>query len=209
MVNKIFGIGLSKTGTTSLYVALRYLGFRSATFEHMQVLGLREWFRGDFSRDYLQKYDAVTDLPIGCFYPQLDKQYLASKFILTVRDVDEWLESCAKQFGGLPENKFIERTRLISYGGLSFNRDKYRYVYETHIRNVMWYFDNRREDLLVMNLIKGDGWGPLCEFLGVDAPTVPFPNVKPGYLVPQDRQSAIGSLSRLSYVYRRVKWGLK
>ena len=37
---KIFGIGLSKTGTTSLWAALDLLGYRAATFRHMRELGL-------------------------------------------------------------------------------------------------------------------------------------------------------------------------
>jgi Sulfotransferase domain len=62
---KIFGIGLSKTGTTSLYAALHDLGYRSATFRHMRSLGLEEWRRGNFSKDYLKDYDAVTNLAIS------------------------------------------------------------------------------------------------------------------------------------------------
>src|SRR6185503_19618665 len=98
----IFGIGLSKTGTTSLYAALHELGYRSATYGHMAELGLSDWFRGDFTTDYLAGYDAVTDLPIGVFYAQLDMRYPGSKFILTVRDVESWLVSAKTQFSRNP-----------------------------------------------------------------------------------------------------------
>ena len=67
--NKIFGIGLSKTGTTSLYAALAYLGYRSGTYGHMKKLGLDQWWQGNFKKDYLRDFDAMTDLPIGAFYP--------------------------------------------------------------------------------------------------------------------------------------------
>ena len=56
----IFGIGLSKTGTTSLFAALDELGYRSATYRHLRGLGLDEWFEGNFERDYLAGYDAAT-----------------------------------------------------------------------------------------------------------------------------------------------------
>ena len=98
MSAKIFGIGLSKTGTTSLYAALDQLGYRSATFRHMRESGLDRWFEGDFSEDYLANWDAVTDNPISAFYPQLDEQYPGSKFVLTVRDPEAWLTSTRKQW---------------------------------------------------------------------------------------------------------------
>ena len=53
MQSKIFGIGLPKTGTTSLYAALYYLGYRAGTYRHMARLGMGEWFQGDFTIDYL------------------------------------------------------------------------------------------------------------------------------------------------------------
>ena len=31
--------------------------------------------------------------------------------------------------------------------------------------------------LLVLDLSKGEGWGPLCAFLGLPEPAVPFPHV--------------------------------
>ena len=49
---KIFGIGLSKTGTTSLYTALEMMGYRAGTFRHMRKLGLSGWMAGDFSKDH-------------------------------------------------------------------------------------------------------------------------------------------------------------
>ena len=91
---KVFGIGLSKTGTTSLYAALDRLGFRSGTYRHLRALGLDAWFRGDFSGDPLGDYDALSDLPVGAFYRQLDRRYPGSKFILTHRDRESWLASC-------------------------------------------------------------------------------------------------------------------
>lgn len=185
----VFGIGLSKTGTTSLYVALHELGFRSGTFGHMRALGLEDWFRGDFSRDYLNEFDAVTDLPIGSFLPQLDLRYPGSKFILTIRDLKSWLRSCRRQFTRQPEPGpgFTRDVQMAAYGTSVFNSERFAYVYETHRLNVEWYFQNRPDDLLVLDICGGQGWPELCDFLGMERPTVPFPNVKPGYRVDGDR----------------------
>ena len=113
---KVFGIGLSKTGTTSLYSALHILGLRAGTYRHMRELGLNEWFGGDFRKDYLVNFDAVTDLPIASFFPQLYYRYPSSKFILTVRNKASWLKSCQHQLSEAPADAFSHKTRLITYG---------------------------------------------------------------------------------------------
>src|SRR5690349_17299315 len=112
----IFGIGLSKTGTTSLFAALDVLGFRSGTYRHMRGLGLAEWFDGDFARDYFADFDALTDLPIATWFPQLDQRYPGSKFVLTVRDIGSWLESARKHFSVPPASEFGRDIRLATYG---------------------------------------------------------------------------------------------
>jgi hypothetical protein len=39
----------------------------------------------------------------------------------------------------------------------------------------MEYFRDRPDDLLVMDVEKGDNWKELCGFLGIDIPDAPFP----------------------------------
>ena len=183
----IFGIGLSKTGTTSLFAALDLLGFRSATYRHMRALGLEEWFAGSFERDYLAGYDAATDLPLATFFPQLDHRFPGSKFVLTVRELDSWLESARTHFSAPPASEFGTRVRLATYGTAGFDEVRFRYVHATHTRNVEWWFDHRTDALLVLDVVGGEGWERLCPFLGVDPPDIPFPHVPPGYRLPHER----------------------
>lgn len=199
---KVFGIGLSKTGTTSLYAALHRLGYRAGTYRHLRTLGLEDWFRGDFRRDRLRDYDAVTDLPVGAFFPQLDRRYPSSKFVLTVRDREGWLESCRRFFAGRDNggDRFYRDVQLAAYGCVAFSETRFRYVHETHRRNVEWYFRERPDDLLVLDLFAGDGWPELCRFLGRDVPAASFPNVKPGY----DPDGARRDASRWRALLRRV-----
>ena len=94
--SKVFGIGLSKTGTTSLARALEILGYNTRDY-----LGVTRYSPGDLTSidlDEVNANDAFTDTPIPSFYRELDKMYPGSKFILTVRDMDGWLKSCKKQF---------------------------------------------------------------------------------------------------------------
>ena len=185
---KIFGIGLPKTGTTSLYAALHGLGYRSATFGHLKEMRPDAWLDGDFSPDYLAELDAVTDTPIPTYYPQLDVRYPGSKFILTVRDPDAWLESCRRHFepldAGDGPDEYGRTTRLALWGVRRFSADRFRYVYRTHDLTARAYFEDRPGDLLALDLGTGEGWAELCGFLDKPIPDEPFPQVQPGWRPP-------------------------
>ncbi len=181
---KIFGIGLSKTGTTSLFAALHILGYRSGTYRHLRRQGLSKWFEGDFSYDYIANFDAVTDLPIGAFYPALDGRYPGSKFILTTRNKSDWLNSCRKFFHQKERldnaASFYDQTQLAAYGVVFFNEAQFSYIYDCHEYNVRNYFRGRDSDLLVISITAGEGWEKLCPFLEKPIPDCDFPKVLPG-----------------------------
>jgi 3'-phosphoadenosine 5'-phosphosulfate (PAPS) 3'-phosphatase len=173
---KIFGIGLSKTGTTSLAHALEILGFKTKDYP-----GITQYRAGNLSSVNLEQvdaYDALTDTPIPSFYRQLDARYPNSKFILTIRDTDGWLKSCKKQFtNDLAAKQNEAHNQLFSdlYGCTTFERDKFLSGYEEFVRGVLEYFKNRPHDLLVINVTAGDGWERLCPFLSQPVPDIPFP----------------------------------
>lgn len=162
---KIFGIGLSKTGTTSLTSALLTLGF---SCEH--------YF---FDLDRMKHLDAGTDLPIAHAFRELDVAWPGSKFILTVRDLDAWLGSCATHFH-LPlaaERELPRKLRTDVFGVETFDEAAFLKAYARHLQAVMCHFRERPADLLVMDICAGDGWNPLCRFLGIEQiPTARFPH---------------------------------
>jgi hypothetical protein len=177
MSGKIIGIGLPRTATKSLTAALRMLGYRTAHF-----LEVPAWLEGDFCEDALKDYEAIADTPAPVFFPELDERYPGSKFILTYRDTGSWLASIKTHQSRPLEDPVYARTvreyRLLTYGMAAFSDERYRYVKETHEQNVGWYFRDRPGDLLRFNICGGDGWEPLCEFLGKQIPEDPFPKVK-------------------------------
>lgn len=195
---KIFGIGLSKTGTTTLYAALNDLGVKTITYRHLEHRNLVKWRSGDFSEDYLSDVDGATDLPIGTYFRELDRAYPGSKFILTERPLEPWLESIAKQFRGQPDPaaQFKRDARVAMYGVSTFNRERFERVYREHGAAVREYFSGRPDDLLIQNYFAGDGWDSLCAFLNRPVPQRPFPNVKPGY----DPQRSAPRWDRTSFV---------
>lgn len=174
--SKIFGIGLSKTGTTSLARALEILGYRTRDY-----LGITRYAPGDLSSVDLQAIDAndaFTDTPIPSFYRELDAAYPGSRFILTIRDREGWLKSCKKQFNQKLADKQNDATRQLFidlYGTNVFDEEKFAAGYDRFVAGVKEYFRDRPGDLLVLNLTAGEGWEQLCPFLGKEIPDIPFP----------------------------------
>ncbi len=180
---KVFGLGLSKTGTSSLNEALNILGVRSIHYPHDEQT-LAELKDGNYQLSLLEKYQGLTDLPAVPFYAQFDRAYPGSKFILTVRESTSWLHSCQMHWQLLDQwqDQFPEFKRsheflsACVYGTLSFSRDRFAFVYEAHALNVQRYFQDRNEDFLLLDICGGEGWERLCPFLELQKPEVPFPH---------------------------------
>ncbi len=174
---KIFGIGLSKTGTTSLARALEVLGYRVK-----DCLGVSEYVHGDLyssvDMQVLQTYDAFTDTPMPSFFRELDQELPGSKFILTVRQTDGWLASCKKQFNQKQAEKQSDAQNKLFvdlYGTPAFDVEKFLAGYDRFTEQVIDYFKDRPDDLLVLNVTAGQGWDELCAFLNKPVPDLPFP----------------------------------
>ncbi len=187
---KIFGIGYSKTGTTSLTKALRMLGIDALHFPfHALHHGSDEL---TLNHDRLQAREAYTDTPIPRFYKELDERYPGSKFILTVRDMDSWLRSCDKSHvwpGEFVHDKAIRNQSHVRtllnlhydlYGAVYFQRAAFRRRHEEHIAEVREYFKDRPDDLITLDICADEGWEKLCPFVGKPVPDTPFPKANVG-----------------------------
>jgi hypothetical protein len=172
---KIFCLGLSKTGTNSLTSALNILGFRAVHWHYTRKVfdyhddGIKIHY------DKFIDYDAFADTPIARIYPELDKRFPGSKFILTIRDGSKWAESFRSQFENGISDEFEARLHMDLYGTDSYDHDLCVAAFDKHTRNIKQYFEGREEDLLIINLTEGDGWEKLCKFLGKAVPDVEFP----------------------------------
>ena len=173
---KIFGIGLSKTGTTSLASALEMLGYRTKDYPGVETY--RPDDLASLDPELLENHDAFTDTPIPSLYRALDRAYPGSRFILTVREMDGWLKSCRKQFTqkhAEKQNEAHNRLFVELYGTPVFDEVLFRSGYERFVQGVKEYFKDRPGDLLILDVTAGEGWEKLCPFLGKPIPDVPFP----------------------------------
>lgn len=174
---KVFCIGFHKTGTTSLHRALEMLGYRVH-----EEFGVHD---PDIQQTALNRalalvpdYDAFRDNPWPILYRELDEQVPGSKFILTVRPAERWLQSVLNHFGGR-----TSAMREWIYGAGDPTGHEHLYVerYQQHNEDVQRYFADRPDDLLVMDLTAGDGWEKLCPYLGYSIPTQEFPHSNKRY----------------------------
>jgi hypothetical protein len=100
-----------------------------------------------------------------------DLQYPGSKFILTLRHMEEWLDS---------RRRHVERNQRARQAGeyegqfLTVDVDTWAEEYRRHEAVVRTYFADRPADLLAFRPADGD-WEPLCTFLGRAVPDAPFP----------------------------------
>jgi hypothetical protein len=171
---KIFNIGLNRAGTTSLSRALGLLGYRALHFRfgrerlydiaRSNVRAGRRVFAG-LDGDH----DAFSDFAGQLFFRLLDRQYPGSRFILTIRDLDGWLDSRERKVrANLARKDYRFAFRTVDRPGWTREREAYLRDLETH-------FAGREQDLLVIDIPGGDGWEKLCGFLGQPVPDQPFP----------------------------------
>ena len=176
-MHKVFGIGMFKTGTKSLGVALNMLGYHGLykpwfVLKDAQGRG-DNWYRNpelwykyyDKVKERANHYDAFSDAPWMFLYKQLNEWYPKSKFILTLRkDALTLAKSDICQWRGKRDTpsiqQFIDR-------------------YENHNKQVRDYFKNKN-NFLEMCFDKGDGWKKLCKFLDKPIPKSKFPHVNKG-----------------------------
>ena len=164
---KIFYIGLSRTGTTSCHNILKQLGFKS--FHYVWPLLNNDW-------EVVNNYDALGDTPIPLLYKECDKRYPNSKFILTTRNKDNWLDSMKWLFrdGRVIWNwpLSLGNYHRSIYGTNWYNRKTLNNAFESYHIEVREYFKNRPNDFLEINIDNGFDIEKMCEFLETTPRTV-------------------------------------
>jgi hypothetical protein len=201
-VDKVFGIGFQKTGTSSLAEALEILGYRTnhGVFinhaEKQRSLHIAPPLTNESvaaeALPLVADYDALTDNPWPLLYRELDAAYPGAKFILTTRDPQKWIVSLVHHFGER-DSDVVEWI----YGCRSVRGNEARCleVYASHNNGVRSHFANRPGTLLEMDLDNAARWNELCAFLGKPIPRKSFPH----------ENTATERARKQSSLWRRVK----
>ena len=143
--NKIFGIGISRTGTSSLAEALTTLGIRTM-----------HWPRnmGDFCSN-----QALVDITVACRFKELDQIFPGSLFIYTERSSRNWLTSVRAHYHALGvdlklpdgQKQFAQEADVRIYGTVKPIGCDFMKAYDQHARAVTKYFANNTSRLLRMD----------------------------------------------------------
>ncbi len=187
---RVFGIGLSKTGTTSLASALNQLGIRTLHYPS-DARTYTELQRGEPRLSVLEAFDGITDLPAVMLYPKLARVFPMARFVLTVRDESSWLRSMRHHWQRFPprppgaesDHRYALRRLIHSavYGGDAFDAEKLARRRSDYRREVEAFFADEPDRLLVLDICAGEGWEKLCPFLGKRVPRRKFPWDYPTY----------------------------
>ena len=184
MALKVIGSGLGRTGTMSTKLALEQLGLRChhmvEVFMHPQSVPL--WIdAGNGKPDWdaiFDGYEAMVDHPGCAYFEELMRHYPDAKVLHTVRDPDKWFDSTQATIFNPdrplpaegPMKDFFDQLRGFYSGDMNdraFMTDFFRRHTERVLATVP------KERLLVFEVAQG--WGPLCDFLGVPVPDTPYP----------------------------------
>jgi len=163
MMTKVFIIGLPRTGTTSVSVALLEQGYKVA---HQA-----------FTKQAFELADVISDAPCFSDYRQLDKLFPGAKFVYLDRPLDTWVPSMqmllSRMLVHLDDNTgrfnaILKRSFNHSFG---VNRVEdptdaghLRCCYQKHQRQVFDYFQGR-DDLLCLDISERGGLTKLLNFL--------------------------------------------
>ena len=171
---KVFGIGMNKTGTTTLGECLRTLGYRHTSYD-LELL--RCLHCGDLEPIFAvtDQFDSFEDWPWPLIYKELDERYPGSRFILTTRkSTSVWMRSLLKhaERTGPTEMREIVYGHAMPRGNEAAHTEKY----ESHNAAVREYFRDRPLQFLEICWENGDGWTELCRILDKPIPDMPLPH---------------------------------
>ncbi len=164
--NKIFIIGLPRTATTSVCLAMLGLGFKTA--------------HNAYTANAFNDAEVIADTPVFCDYQNLDNHFPNSKFIYLTRKKDNWIPSIRQLLqrmivnlqrtdGGF--NPYLKRCYNDVFSPLTANniaQDDFLFqCYQNHQQGIFDYFKNRSDDLLTIDVSDDMSYSQLLAFLKI------------------------------------------
>ncbi len=190
---RVIGVGLNKTGTTTLAECLRILGYKKHVSVRRDLLA--EYRRGQLDNVFkvIEENESFTDWPFPLMYREIFFRFGdRARYILTKRvSALKWLESLKKHsLRTLPD----QHSRLLAYGyNYPHGVEEYHLdFYERHRYEVVNFFGRHNSEHLLLEVSwdAGDEWARLCEFLDKPIPEEPFPHAnKNSAPIPSDIES--------------------
>ena len=190
MALKIIGAGFGRTGTYSLKAALELLGFGPC--HHMsevvgspdQIALWRDAAAGRPDHDALfEGYAAAVDFPVAAFWQEVLAARPDARVILSQRDAEDWYASFSQTILPLlmdraswpaPARPWFEMLEQVIIGRALGGRTDRAGILDAYRRNEAAATALAASGRALV-FRAGDGWAPLCGFLGVGIPAEPYP----------------------------------
>ena len=174
---KVFGIGLHKTGTSTLGRCLEILGYQPHISHHLESLRLWKAEALEDLVPIIEAHRSFEDWPWPLMYTFLYEQFPNSKFILTKRkSPQKWYSSLHKHAQRTGPTEF--RQLIYGYYMPEENPNYHLNFYKQHNQAVEQFFEKHApEKLLVVCWEEGDRWSEICQFLNKPEPSLPFPHL--------------------------------
>ena len=170
---KIFCIGLEKTGTAPLARALQNIGY-NVTGKNGPLLRPRiaqVYQHVCIRKSY--KFEAFYGNPWPLMFREMYQLWPNAKFILTIRDPNEWIASMTQAFGG---TSTPIRELIYGAGDPAGQENQYIRQMVKHENAVREFFLKDPGSLLVMDISESNDYQPLERFLGRTHHAKNFPN---------------------------------
>ena len=185
MALSIIGAGFGRTGTESMKLALEALGMgpchhMKEVLSNPDQVALWRSVAGGRLPDWDEAfagYNCAVDWPGAYYWRELSAYYPDAKILLTVRDAESWYASMEMTIleilkaGTDPDSVGSKLIGHGVFGGRLDDRAHIIAMFEKNTADVQAAFGGER--LLTYTI--GDGWEPLCRFLGKPVPDTPFP----------------------------------
>jgi hypothetical protein len=187
---RVVGAGVGRTGTHSLKVGLEKL-LGGPCYHMVEVFGKPDhpakWtaaMNGEHV-DYdalLEGYVAAVDWPACTMWRELAEANPDAIILLSTRDPESWWKSCEStifeamqrsQYGPPSDWTVMAKRMLELFGADMADKDGCIAAFERHNAEVRKTADPKR----LVEWQGKDGWGPICDALGLAVPDEPFPHV--------------------------------
>lgn len=188
MTLQVIAAGLGRNATLSLKFALEALGFGPC--HHMTEVLADErrqvplWIEAAAGRPdwdaIFAGFGSTSDYPSASYWREIADYYPDAKILLTTRDPDRWFDSVSETIfspwmqeahANTPVHGLMRATIFeLIVGDLSDRA----FLTEWYNRRNQAVLDGIAPDRLLHFDVR-DGWHPLCEFLGIPVPDLPFP----------------------------------
>jgi len=218
---KIIGAAPGRTGTVSLMTALEHLGYGPC--HHMKACiespQQTKWFLEVANgqdvdwHEVFEHYNAAVDWPAAAYYKNLLEAFPDALVIFSDRPAEAWYDSVASTIyqivPSLPNWLRTLVPHLDRWGQMvekTIWQNELSGRFEDRVFAVAFFEDRLAEvrrvvpaEQLLVHSAK-EGWAPLCRFLDVEIPSIPYPHANEGARI----QRVVKVLKTLNYLPHAV-----